>query len=440
MRKMIAEGSYVAAKAELAEWNEADTAAFLEKLPKEEMLKVFRLLPKDAAADVFAFLPIEKQQSMIESLTDQETTHIIENMYSDDAADLLDEMPSNVVKRILAAASEETRKDINHLLQYAEDSAGSLMTVEYVSLGEEWTVEQAMERIRQTGKQSETINVCYVLTSTRELVGTVSLRDLIFHEPDVPLKEFMEDRPIAVFTSDDQEDVAKIFQKYDFTVMPVVDSENRMLGIITVDDIVDIIEQEATEDMTKMAAILPTKKPYNKIGVFEEVRTRAPWLLLLMLSATFTGAIITSFEDKLASSIALAAYMPMLMDTGGNAGGQSSTMIIRALSLGEVKLNDFFRVLWKEIRVAACCGLILAVTNFFKMMLLDHASTLVAVVVCLTLVVTVICAKMVGSILPLAANRIGVDPAVMANPIITTIVDAISLMVYFRVAVWLMGI
>ncbi len=438
--KMVDDKNYAAAQAELSEWNEADIAALLDDVPKTEALKIFRLLPKTMAADVFSFLPLTTQQEMIESLTDQETNQIIENMYSDDAADLLDEMPSNVVRRILAAASKQTRTEINALLQYPDDSAGTIMTVEYVSLKESWTMEQAMKWIRSIGNKSETANVCYVLDDTRKLVGIVSLRELIFHDLDSRLKDIMEDRPIVVHATDDQEDVAQTFQKYDFNVMPVVDSENRMLGIITVDDIMDIIEQEATEDMTKMAAVTPDNKPYSQTTVSDEIRRRIPWLLILMISATFTGAIITFYENKLAQSIALAAFMPMLMDTGGNAGGQSSTMVIRALSLNEIAFKDFFRVVWKEFRVAFCCGVILAGANFVKMMLVDRVGMLVAAVVCCTLVVTVVCAKLIGSVLPILANRIGLDPAVMANPIITTIVDAVSLLVYFRFAVMLLGI
>ncbi len=437
---MISEKKYADVRAELKEWNEADVAALLENIPNVDALKIFRLLPKDMAAEVFSFLPLNTQQQLIESMTDEETDLIIENMYADDAADLLEEMPANVVNRILSAASSDTRRNINNLLQYPEGSAGAIMTVEYVSLKEDFTVEQALSAIRSTEDKNRNVNVCYVTTSTRELVGTVSLKTLVFHEPEEYLKDIMEDHPICVLSGDDQEEVAQTFQKYDFSVMPVVDSEGRMIGIITSDDIMDVIEEEATEDITKMAAVLPDRKPYSQTGVFEEVKRRSPWLLLLMLSATFTGAIITYFENALSASIALAAFMPMLMDTGGNAGGQSSSMIIRALSLNEITFKDFFRVTWKEFRIAFCCGVILSATNFVKMMLIDRTTVLVAFVVCLTLIVTVVCAKLIGSMLPILAFRIGLDPAAMANPIITTIVDAISLLLYFQFATLLLGL
>ncbi len=437
---LISEKKYADVRSELVEWNEADVAALLENIPNVDALKIFRLLPKDMAAEVFSFLPLNTQQQLIESMTDEETDLIIEKMYADDAADLLEEMPANVVNRILSAASSDTRRNINNLLQYPEGSAGAIMTVEYVSLKEDFTVEQALSAIRSTEDKNRNVNVCYVTTSTRELVGTVSLKTLVFHEPEEYLKDIMEDHPICVLSGDDQEEVAQTFQKYDFSVMPVVDSEGRMIGIITSDDIMDVIEEEATEDITKMAAILPENKPYSQTTVFEEVKRRSPWLLLLMLSATFTGAIITYFEDKLAQSLVLAAFMPMLMDTGGNAGGQASTMIIRALSLNEIKVKDWFKVIWKEFRIALSCGVILAATNFVKMMIVDRTTMMVAAVVCLALIVTVICAKIIGCILPLIANRIGLDPAVMANPIITTIVDAVSLLVYFRFAVLMLGL
>ncbi|MBE5922688.1 MAG: magnesium transporter [Lachnospiraceae bacterium] len=438
--ELIEEKKFASVRQEISEWNEADIADLLEELPEEEQVKIFRLLPKDMAADVFSFLSIETEQNIITSLTDRETNNIIENLYADDAADLLEEMPANVVRRILANASPETRRDINHLLQYPEDSAGSLMTVEYTALKEEWSAAQALAEIRKNGINNETINICYVLASSRKLVGIVSLRDLLFSEPDALVKEFMEDRPITVSTLDDQEQVAQNFQKYGFTVMPVVDSENRLVGIITVDDIVEIIEQEATEDMEKMAAIVPTDKPYMKTGVFETMRKRVPWLLLLMISATFTGMIITSFELKLAQCVVLTAYIPMLMDTGGNAGGQASVTIIRGLSLNEIEYRDVIKVIWKEIRVAFLCGVILAGANFVKMLLLDRLQLMVALVICLTLVVTVFFAKLVGCTLPILAKRIGFDPAVMASPFITTIVDAISLVVYFQFATYLLGL
>ncbi len=439
--EFISQKKYAEAQAELSEWNDSDVAAFMEDVPRAESLKIFRILPKDMAADVFSKLPLQTQQDLITSLTDEEMDRIVEDMYADDAADLLEEIPSNVVKRILAAANPKTRNDINQLLQYPRGSAGAIMTVEYVSFKENWTVEQALQRIRHMQDRNENVNVCYVLTATRKLVGTVSLRDLVFHEQGDPLAGFMEDRPISARSGDDQETVAQMFQKYDFEIMPVVDSEDRMLGIITSDDIMDVIQEEATEDITKMAAVTPENKPYPQTTVLDEIKRRVPWLLLLlMLSATFTGAIITHFEDALSRSIVLTAFMPMLMDTGGNAGGQASTMIIRALSLNEIKFRDYFKVIWKEFRVAFCCGVILAGANFVKMMLVDRVTPLVGAVVCITLVVTVVCAKFIGATLPILANRIGLDPAVMANPLITTITDTVSLLVYFEIATAMLGL
>jgi magnesium transporter len=359
---------------------------------------------------------------------------------ADDATDLLEEMPANMVKRLLAAASPETRRDINNLLRYPEDSAGSIMTVEYVDLKESLTVEQAIERIRNIGVDSETINICYVLDSRRKLIGTVALRYLLLSQPDEVIGEIMHENVISINTMMDQEEVARQFKKYDFTSMPVVDGENRLVGIITVDDIVDIMEQEATEDIEKMAAIVPTDKPYMRTGVFETWKKRIPWLLLLMISATFTGRIIASFENALSVYVVLTAFIPMLMDTGGNAGGQASVTIIRGLSLDEIEFSDVFKVVWKEIRVAAVCGITLAVANFAKLMLLDKVGLQVSLVVCLTLVAVVIIAKFVGCTLPMLAKKLGFDPAVMASPFITTIVDAISLLIYFGIATELLHI
>ena len=365
---------------------------------------------------------------------------------ADDAADLLEEMPANIVKKLLTNASPEVRRDINHLLRYPEDSAGSIMTVEYVDLKENLTVNQAIERIRKVGLDSETINICYVLDAQRRLVGTVALRYLLLMDGDEIIGDIMHENVISINTLMDQEEVARQFKKYDFTAMPVVDNENRLVGIITVDDIVDIIEEETTEDMEKMAAIVPSDKPYMKTGVFETFKKRIPWLLLLMVSATFTGAIISSFEDALSVCAVLVAYIPMLMDTGGNAGSQASVTVIRGISLDEIEFSDLFRVIWKEIRVAVVCGATLAAANFVKLMLVDKMifgnpiTITVALVICLTLVVTVFAAKVVGCTLPLLAKKIGFDPAVMASPFITTVVDAISLMIYFNFASLLLGI
>mgnify|MGYP000030023574 CR=1 FL=1 len=430
----------------LAELNDADIAGLLEELEEEEMLKVFRILPKDLAADVFSYLDMDNQQKIITSLSDKEATNIINNLMADDAADLLEEMPANIVKKLLTNASPDVRRDINHLLRYPEDSAGSIMTVEYVDLKENLTVNQAIERIRKVGLDSETINICYVLDAQRRLVGTVALRYLLLMDGDEIIGDIMHENVISINTLMDQEEVARQFKKYDFTAMPVVDNENRLVGIITVDDIVDIIEEETTEDMEKMAAIVPSDKPYMKTGVFETFKKRIPWLLLLMVSATFTGQIIARFEDALSAFAILTAYIPMLMDTGGNCGSQASVTVIRGISLDEIEFSDLFRVIWKEIRVAVFCGATLAAANFVKLMLVDKMifgnpiTITVALVICLTLVVTVFAAKVVGCTLPLLAKKIGFDPAVMASPFITTVVDAISLMIYFNFASLLLGI
>ncbi len=440
IRELIENRQYTLLRQELAELQEADIAAALEELPKDELIRVFRILPKTMAADVFAYLSIETEQMIITALTDREAANIINNLMADDATDLMEEMPAGVVKKLLANASAETRRDINHLLRYPEDSAGSIMTVEFVDLKVNLTVAQAIERIRRTGIDKETINICYVLDTERHLIGTVSLRYLLLRKADEVIGDFMNDNIISVNTMTDQEEVAQMFSKYDFTAMPVVDNENRLVGIITIDDVVDIMQEEATEDIEKMAAIIPTDKPYMKTGVFETWKKRIPWLLLLMISATVTGKIITHYEDALGTYIVLTSFIPMLMDTGGNAGGQASVTIIRGLSLNEIEFHDMIRVIWKEIRVAAMCGVTLAVANFAKILLVDHVTVTVALVVCLTLVLAVLFAKLVGCTLPMFAQKIGFDPAVMASPFITTIVDALSLAIYFTIATRLLHI
>ncbi len=420
--------------------NDADIAVLMEELEEESLLKVYRILPKDLAADVFSYLEVESQQTIIRSLSDAEAANVIDNLMADDAVDLLEEMPANVVDKLLANAKPDTRQAINQLLGYPEDSAGSIMTVEYVSLKENQTVDQAIEHIRRVGLDSETINICYVLDARRRLVGTVALRYLLLSEGDRVIGDFMHENVISINTHTDQEQVAVQFKKYDFTAMPVVDNENRMVGIITVDDIVDILEEEATEDMEKMAAILPSDKPYMRTTVWETYLKRIPWLLLLMISAAFTGAIISSFEKALSVYAALIAFIPMLMDTGGNAGGQASVTVIRGLSLGEIEYRDVLKVVWKEVRVAVLCGLSLAVANFAKLMLFDRVGVSVALTVCLTLMTAVLMAMLVGCLLPIGAKKLGFDPAVMASPFITTIVDALSLLVYFRFASIILGI
>lgn len=431
---------YTRLRQKLTDLYDADVAAVLEEIPEKELIKVFRILPKDKAADVFSYLEVDHQQMIITSLSERDASDIINNMMADDAADLFEEMPATIVKRLLASASPEARRDINHLLRYPEYSAGSIMTVEYVDLKENLTVEQALERIRKVGVDSETINTCYIVDQGRKLIGTISLRKLLLSEPDMDITDLMHENAFSVNTLMDQEEVARQFQKYDFTSVPVVDNENRLVGIITVDDIVDILTEEATEDMEKMAAIVPSDKPYMKTGVFETYKKRIPWLLLLMVSATFTGGIISSFEEALSACVVLTTFIPMIMDTGGNAGGQASVTIIRGLSLQEIEFRDLFRVMWKEVRVAFVCGLTLAVCNFAKLMFIDRVSIPVAFVVCITLVIAVLIAKFIGCLLPMVVKKIGFDPAVMASPFITTIVDALSLVVFFRIATLILGI
>ena len=431
---LLEQKQYTKLRQEVEDMNAADVAAVMDDMEDEESLKIFRILPKTIAADVFANLEIEGQQYIIQSLSEKEASSIIDNLMADDATDLLEEMPANVVKKILKNAKPDTRKDINHLLRYPEDSAGSIMTVEYVDLKENMTVSDAIDRIRKIGLDSETVNICYVLDAQRVLMGTVALRYLIIMDPDAVIGEIMNEHVISINTLTDQEEAARMFQKYDFTAMPVVDNENRMVGIITIDDVVDIILEEATEDIEKMAAIIPSDKSYFRTGIFDTYKNRMPWLLLLMISATFTGAIITSYQKALASYVILTAYIPMLMDTGGNAGSQASVSIIRGISLQEIEFSDAFKALWKEVRVAALCGITLSLCNFVKLLVLDRVAIQIAAIVCCTLVLVVLFAKTIGCFLPLLAHRLGFDPAVMASPLITTIVDAISLAVYFTIA------
>ena len=434
IKELLETKQYTRLRQKMSDMNTADIAFVMEELEEGEILKIFRILPKSMAADVFSYLEVDSQQFIITSLSEREAANIIDNLMADDATDLLEEMPANIVKKLLASASADTRRDINHLLRYPEDSAGSIMTVEYVDLKENMTVEDAIQRIRQIGVDSETINICYVLDAKRTLVGTVALRYLLISPSDAVIGDIIHENVIYLNTLMDQEEVARQFQKYDFTSMPVADNEGRLVGIITVDDVVDILQEEATEDIEKMAAIVPSDKPYMKTGVFETWKKRIPWLLLLMISATFTGSIITSFEDALSVFPILTAFIPMLMDTGGNAGGQASVTIIRGLSLNEIGYGDVPKILWKELRVALICGLTLSAAYFAKLMLFDQVGMRVAAVVCFTLIAAVAIAKMIGCSLPVLAKRLGFDPAVMASPFITTIVDALSLVIYFAIA------
>ena len=422
--------------------NPVDIAAVFEDLQSEKTALLFRLLPKETAAETFVEMDEETQQLLIHGFSDTELKEVIDELYVDDAVDLIEEMPANVVKRILRQADPQTRKEINEILKYPEDSAGSIMTTECVILRPKMTAEEAIKRIRRTGIDKETIYTCYVSDTHSTLIGIVTIKTLLLSDDDEVIENIMETNVISVNTLDDQEEVAQMFNKYNFLALPVVDKENRLVGIVTVDDAIDVMEEEATEDIQKMAAITPTTdKPYDRIGVFETYLARIPWLLILMISATFTGMIITGFEDALAGSLVLSAFIPMLMDTGGNSGSQASVTVIRALSLDEIEFKDIFKVVFKEARVALLCGVTLAAANFAKIMLFDRLvlgntgiTVEVALVVCLTMVVTIFIAKLVGCTLPMIAAKIGFDPAVMASPFITTIVDAISLVVYFQIA------
>ncbi len=421
----------------------ADIAAlFEEDMPEEVVPLLFRLLPKNLAADTFVEMDADNQHELIKNFSDRELKEVVDELYVDDAVDLIEEMPAMIVKRILQQADAEKRRMINGILKFPDDSAGSIMTTEFVELLPEMTAEAAIENIRKSGIEKETINNCYVTETDRKLIGVVTIRHLIMADPKTSMRDLMEDHVISVTTLEDQESVAHQFSKYNLIAMPVVDQEDRLVGIVTVDDVLDVLEEETTEDMEKMAAIVPTdsSRSYLKLSVFEIWKSRIPWLLLLMISATFTGMIITSFEDALAKYVILTAYIPMLMDTGGNSGSQASVTVIRGISLKEIEFSDLFRVIWKEMRVAVFCGVTLAAANFVKLLLLDRVSWIVALTICLTLIVTIFFAKLVGCTLPLFAYRLGFDPAVMASPFITTIVDAISLLVYFQFAVRLLGL
>ena len=429
----------------LMEMNEVDVAEFLDELGPEETILVFRLLPKEQAAEVFAELEdSDDQERLINALNDKELREVLDELYLDDTVDVIEDMPANVVSRILRNSDPASRSQINQLLNYPKDSAGSIMTTEYVFLHPDATVEESFARIRKEGMDKETIYTCYV-TQNRVLLGVVTVRRLLLSAYETRIRDIMETNVLSVNTHDDKEDVAQMLNKYDLSAIPVVDGDNRLVGIVTFDDAMDVIEEETTEDFEKMAAILPSDKPYLKTGVFETWCSRIPWLMLLMLSATFTGIIITKFESALAACVVLTSFIPMLSGTGGNSGSQSSVAVIRALSLDEIDFSDLIAVVWKESRVAVLCGVCLACANFVKMMLVDRllmnnpeVTPMVALVVCLTLVFTVLCAKVVGCTLPMAAEKIGIDPAVMASPFITTIVDALSLLIYFFFATHLL--
>ena len=426
----------------LTTMNPVDIAAVFEDLQDEKNAVLFRLLPKELAAEAFVEMEEDTQELLIHGFSDTELKEVIDELYVDDAVDIIEEMPANVVKRILRQADPDVRKQINEILKYPEDSAGSIMTTEFVILRPKMTAEEAIKRIRRTGIDKETIYTCYVADEQSRLIGIVTIKNLLLAEEDDTIENLMETNVISVNTLDDQENVVQVFNKYNFLAVPVVDKENRLVGIVTVDDAIDVMEEEATEDIQKVAAITPTTdKPYDKLTVFEIYKSRIPWLLILMISATFTGMIINSFESSLAASLVLTAFIPMLMGTGGNSGSQSSVTIIRSLSLGEIEFKDIFKVVFKESRVSILCGVTLAAANFVKMLLVDRmllhneeVTVMIALVVSLTLILTVFFAKIVGCVLPMILEKIGFDPAVVASPFITTILDALSLFIYFEIA------
>ena len=418
----------------LTEMNEQDIAELFMELEERDLTLIYRLLPKELAAEVFVNMEPEYQELLIRAFSDTELREVLDELYVDDAVDLIEEMPATLVKRILRHTDPDTRKSINEILRYPEDSAGSLMTIEYVDLKRSLTVADAFTRIRRTGVDKETIYTCYVTDSKRKLKGYVTVKDLLLADETSTIREIMEDNVISVNTHEDKEVVADLFQKYDLVVLPVVDRENRLVGIITVDDAIDVLQEEITEDMELMAGITPTDKPYLKMGVFENFKKRIPWLMLLMVSATFTEKIITYFEGALTSCVVLTAFIPMLTGTCGNCGNQSSSTIIRGISLGEIEFRDTFKVVFKEFSIAIVCGIALAIVNFAKLMIFNDIGWKISLVVSITMIAAVVFAKVVGSILPVIAKKIGFDPAVMSSPFISTIVDAVTLLIYFAIA------
>ena len=447
IKELLASKKFREAKVLLSDRAIVDIADSIKDFEIDEIAKIIRLMNKDMAADLFAELPLSVETELLSKLTDKEAVLLINEMFADDAADVLDEMPASIVKRILKGCDSETRSDINKLLNYPEDSAGSVMTVEYAELKDGLTIKQAIATLRKEIDEYETINVCYVVDGRRKLLGHLSLKDILLAREDDVIGDIATRDTICVKTTTDQEEVGRLFKKYDLTVMPVVDLEDRLVGIITIDDIMDIMEEETTEDIEKMAAISPTDKLYLDIGVFNTWKARIPWLLLLMISATFTGQIISKFETSLAVLPILTAYIPMLMDTGGNAGSQASVTIIRSLSLNQINFKDIWKVIWKELRVSIIVGLTLAAANFLKLILIDKmllnnsAITYeIAGVICFTIFMIVIVAKFIGCTLPILTKKLGFDPTVMASPFITTIVDALGLLVYFQIATHILGI
>ena len=424
----------------LTEMNEVDIATFIEELDSEKTVVVFRMLPKELASDVFACLEVDKQEHIINSITDYELGTIVDDLFVDDAVDMLEELPASVVKRVLKNARPDTRKLVNQFLNYPDNSAGSIMTAEYVGLKQSMTVEQAFAYIRKNGVDKETIYTCYVMDEKRRLEGVVTVKDLLMNPYEEVIGNIMDTHVIKAFTTEDQEEVADSFQKYDLLSLPVVDHEERLVGIVTVDDVVDVMEQEATEDFEKMAAMLPSEKPYLKTGVFQLAKNRIAWLLILMVSSMITGGILAKYEAAFAVIPLLVTFIPMLTDTGGNAGSQSSTMIIRGMAVGEIEPGDLFKVLWKELRVGVIVGVILGFVNYVRLVILYPGREMLCLTVVLSLMATVIIAKTIGCMLPIAAKVFHMDPAIMAAPLITTIVDAVSLIIYFQLACTLLGL
>ncbi len=434
MKKLVDARQLYSLKEALAKLQEADIADFMEELDDDKTILVFRMLPKETATEVFAFLPLEKQQHIIASITDLELHGVIEDLYVDDAVDMLEELPANVVRRVLENAAPDTRKLINQFLQYPENSAGSIMTAEYVGLQKGMTVEEAFAYIRRHGVDKETIYTCYVMDERRTLEGVVTVRDLLMNPYDARLSDIMDTHVIKAVTTQDQEEVAEVFHRYGLLCLPVVDQEERLVGIVTVDDIVDVMEQEVTEDFEKMAAMVPSEKPYLKTSVFMLAKNRILWLLLLMFSSMITGGILGKYENAFAVLPLLVTFIPMLTDTGGNAGSQSSTLIIRGMAVGEIEPGDFLKVFWKEFRVGMVVGIILGAVNYIQLIIRFPGSEMVCLTVVISLFLTVILAKTVGSLLPMAAKVMRLDPAIMAAPLITTIVDGFSLVIYFQIA------
>lgn len=434
IKELIGTKNFSEIRKTLLEENAVDIAYLFGELGGDDIVRVFRLLPKELAAETFSYMETDLQQSIVEAITDRELSGIVDELFLDDTVDFIDEMPANVVKRVLKNTDPDTRKLINHFLQYEDDTAGSIMTIEFVDLKKQMTVKEAFEHIRKTGVDKETIYTCYVTNKNRKLQGVLSVKDLLLADYDDIVGDIMDTNVISVQTDDDKEEVANALSKYNFLALPVVDKESRLVGIVTIDDAIDVLQEENTEDIEKMAAITPSDKSYFKTGVFETFLKRIPWLMLLMISAAFTGAIISHFEEALGKMVILTSFIPMFMGTGGNAGGQSSVTIIRGISLGEIEFGDLFKATWKEIRVGVLCGIALALVNFLKLLIVDRVGIEISMVVNLTLIATVFLAKIIGCTLPIMAKKLKLDPAVVASPFITTIIDALSLVIYFNIA------